>query len=142
MNLTLRYRARCLEHRSRAFAVIGVQGIAPYEFEVEPALFVSEDGDVSARLTAEYDLLLTQHLILQPRFELNVAVRGAEEFSVGDGFNDIELGLRLRYEIKQEFAPYIGISWVRKFGNTADIARSQGAEVSNLAVIIGLRLWF
>ena len=128
--------------RSRAFAVIGVQGIAPYEFDIESALFISEDGDVSARLTAEYDVLLTQRLVLQPRFELNVAVQDAEDFGVGDGFNDVELGLRLRYEIKREFAPYIGISWDRKLGNTADITRRQGEEVSNLAAIIGLRLWF
>ena len=129
-------------NRSRAFAVIGVQGIAPYEFDIEPALFISEDGDVSARLTAEYDLLLTQRLILQPRFEANVAIQEAKEFGVGNGVNDVELGLRLRYEIKREFAPYIGISWTRILGNTANIARNEGKEVSNFALVAGIRLWF
>ncbi len=128
--------------RSRAFAVIGFQGITPYEFDIEPALFISEDGDVSVRLIAEYDVLLTQRLILQPRFEVNVAAQDAKDFGVGRGFNDVELGLRLRYEIQREFAPYIGISWVKNFGNTADIARSEGDEVNNFAVIAGLRLWF
>jgi len=128
--------------RSRAFAVIGVQGIAPYEFNVEPALYISEEGDVSARLTAEYDVLLTQRLILQPRFELNAAVQDVEDFGIGDGFNEVELGLRLRYEIKREFAPYVGITWVRQLGNTADITRRNGEEVSNLAAVLGIRLWF
>ena len=128
--------------RSRAFAIIGFQGIAPYEFNLEPALFISEDGDVSARLNAEYHVLLTQNLILQPRFEVNVAVQDVKDFGVGNGVNDVELDLRLRYEIKREFAPYIGISWVKKFSSTADIARSKGDEVSNFAFIAGLRLWF
>lgn len=127
---------------SRGFVVIGFEGLALYWFEVETALFVSEDGDVSARLEAEYDLLLTQRLIAQPRFETNIAVQEVEKFAVGEGFNDVELGLRLRYEIIREFAPYVGVSWTRLLGDTADIARSEGEEVSNLAFVAGVRMWF
>lgn len=127
---------------SRVFGVIGFQGLAPYWFELEPALFVSDRGDLSARLTATYDLLLTQRLILQPRFDTNVAVQRVRRFSVGKGFNDVGLGLRLRYEIRREFAPYIGISWERKLSDTADIARREGERVGTFAVVLGVRLWF
>lgn len=127
---------------SRAFAVIGLQGLAPYWFELEPALFVSDDGDVSGRVTALYDMLFTQRLILQPRFETNIAMQSVEEFGVGSGFNDVDIGLRLRYEIRREFAPYVGFSWLRKLGETAELARDGGEGVSNLAVVAGLRFWF
>jgi copper resistance protein B len=130
------------DDQGRAFAVIGAQGLAPYLFEVDAALFVSEDGDVSARFSAEYQLLLTQRLILQPEFEVNVAAQQVEDFGVGSGLNDIELGLRLRYEINRQFAPYVGISWMHKFGDTADFAREEGEEVDNFALVGGLRLLF
>ncbi len=90
----------------RTLGVVGVQGLAPYLFEVDAALFVSQDGDVSARLGVEYQLLFSQRLILQPEFETNIAIQQVEEFGVGSGFNDIELGLRLRYEFSRKFAPY------------------------------------
>ena len=128
--------------RSRAFAVVGVQGLTPYLFEVDAALFISEDGDVSARLSAEYELLLTQRLILQPEFEVNLALQEVEEFGVGTGLNDIELGLRLRYEVTRKFAPYVGISWTRKFGGAADFAREEGESVDNFSLVGGLRLLF
>ena len=97
---------------------------------------------MSARLEAEYELLLTQRLILQPRLETEIAGQEVEKFGVGEGFNDIELGLRLRYEIRREFAPYIGVSWTRLLGNTADFARREGDEVDNLAFVVGVRLWW
>ena len=126
----------------RAFGVVGVQGIAPYLFEVDAALFLSQDGDVSARLQAEYQLLLSQRLILQPEFETNIAIQKVEEFGVGSGINDIELGLRLRYEISRKFAPYVGVSWTRKLGNTADLAREEGESVGNFTILGGARLLF
>jgi copper resistance protein B len=128
--------------RSRGFAVIGLQGLARYRFELEPALFISQDGDVSARLTATYDLLLTQRLILQPRLDFDAAVQSAENFGVGEGVNSLGLGLRLRYEIRREFAPYIGVHWLRRFGETADINRHGGGRANDLAVVFGVRLWF
>ena len=128
--------------RGRTFAVIGLQGLSPYRFELEPALFISQDGDVSARLTATYDLLLTQRLILQPRLDFDAAVPSAEKFGIGEGVNSVGLGLRLRYEFTREFAPYVGVHWLRRFGETADIARRGGGDVQDLAVVFGVRLWF
>jgi len=125
---------------SRGFGVLGVQGLAPYWFDIEPALFISQDGDVSARLEAEYDLLLTQRLIAQPRLEVNVAAQKVKEFGVGRGFNDVELGLRLRYEIRRQFAPYIGVSWTRLLGETAALARQEGSQVDTLVFVVGVRL--
>ncbi len=124
--------------RSRGFAVIGLQGLAPYWFELEPALFISQAGDVSARLTATYEVLLTQRLILQPRLDFDAAVQSVERFGVGDGINSTGLGLRLRYEILREVAPYVGIQWQRRFGETADISE----RTEDVAVVFGVRLWF
>jgi len=128
--------------RERTFAVLGVEGLAPYWFEVTPALFISDDGDVSVRFTATYDLLFTQRLIAQPRIEVNAAAQDARKFGVESGFNDIELALRLRYEIRREFATYIGVNWLRKLGDTADLAREEGEDVDALGVVVGIRLWF
>lgn len=128
--------------QGRAFGVIGIQGLAPYLFEVDASLFVSEDGDVSARLTAEYDLLLTQRLILQPRAELNLAAQRVEGFEVGSGLSDIELGLRLRYEINRKLAPYVGINWERRFFETAELAREEDESVGDFSVLAGIRLLF
>ena len=126
----------------RWFGVVGVQGFAPYEFETELALFVSEDADVSARLTASTDFLFTQRLILQPRFETELALQEVPEFQVGQGLNYIDLGLRLRYEFKREIAPYIGVNWIRSLGETEDLIRGEGGQVSDLALVFGISLWF
>lgn len=125
---------------ARVFAVIGVEGLAPHRFDVEPALFLSEDADVSARLTATVDLLVTQRLVLQPRFELNAAAQEVRQYGIGRGLNDFELGLRLRYELLRELAPYTGVSWTRKTGETAGIVREDGGETSDFAVVFGVRL--
>ncbi len=130
------------ESDGRAFVVFGLQGLAPYFFEVDAALFVSEDGDISARLSVEYELLITQRLVLQPEFEVNVAAQEVEEFEIGTGFNDLELEMRLRYEFSRRFAPYIGISWERKFAGTADFAREEGESVDEVKFVGGLRLTF
>lgn len=126
----------------RTFGVLGVQGLAPYWFEVDAAVFVSDDGDVSARVEAEYELLLTQRLILQPRTELNFAVQDVAEYGVGSGLSTVELGARLRYEIKREFAPYVGVDWTRSVGETADFVRADGGDPSSISFIAGVRLWF
>ena len=127
---------------SRSYAVLGLQGLAPNYFEVDLQGFVSNKGDVSARLEAEYDLLITQRLVLQPRFETDVAVQEVRELDVGSGINDVELGLRLRYEITRKFAPYIGVAWERKLGETAGLARRAGEDVETFRLLTGLRLWF
>jgi copper resistance protein B len=127
---------------TRTFAAIGVQGLARYWFEVDATAYVSDDGDVSARLEAEYDLLITQRLIFQPRFEMNVAVQEVPEYNIGSGINNIELGARLRYEIRREIAPYIGISWSRKTGETADLVVKDGEDIDVTSFVAGIKLWF
>ncbi len=128
--------------RMRGLLAVGVEGLAPYWFDIEAALFVSHQGDVSLRATSTYDLFVGQRLIFQPRFEINAAVQEVPEFGVGSGLNDFELGWRLRYELKREFAPYIGISWTRRVGETADFARAEGAEASDFSLVGGIRFWF
>lgn len=126
----------------RVSAVFGLQGLAPQWFEVDANLRVSEEGDVSADLEAEYDFLLTQRLVLQPRFETAFAFQEVDEFDVSKGLNNMRLSLRLRYEFRREFAPYIGISWSRLIGDAADTARLSGEDVEEAAVVAGLRIWF
>jgi len=126
----------------RTFAALGLEGLAPYWFEVEATAYISDDGDLSAGFEAEYDLLFSQRLILQPRFETSVAVQEVEKYGVGRGINDIELGVRLRYEILREFAPYIGVSWHRKLGETADLARDEGEDADVISFVAGVRVWF
>ena len=128
--------------QDRVSAIFGLQGLAPQWFEVDANLRVSEDGDVSADLEAEYDLLLTQRWVLQPRFETGFAFQDVDEFDVASGLNSVRLSLRLRYEIRREFAPYIGVSWSRLLGDTADIARAGGEDVEETAVVAGVRFWF
>ena len=123
-------------------AVLGLQGLAPYWFEVDTALFLSERGDLTARFEAEYELLLTQRLALEPRLEINLAAQSVETLDVGAGISDIELGARLRYEIVREFAPFVGVTWERKLFKTADFARDEGEEVDELAFVAGIRFWF
>lgn len=130
------------DDRTRTSAVIGVQGLAPYWFELEPSLFVSERGDVSARITADYDLLLTQRLILQPRIEAELAAQDVEEWGIAQGINNIEAGLRLRYEIHRKFAPYVGFSWRRDVGETARLTRKAGDDVEEVSFVAGVRIWF
>ena len=129
-------------NKSRGFAVIGLQGMAPYFFHIDGGMYISEDGDLSASVEAEYDLLFTQRLIGQPVFETKVALQDAPEWGVGSGINNIGLGFRLRYEFARKFAPYIGINWERKLGETADMARVGGGHVSNLSLLAGVRMWF
>ena len=126
----------------RAFAVIGFQGLAPQFFEVDTALFISEDGDVSARLEAEYELLITQRLILQPAVELNIAAQEVEELGIGSGPTDFEVGLRLRYEFAREIAPYIGVNYERGLFETADFTRDEGGDVDAVSFVAGIRFFF
>ena len=126
----------------RSFAALGVQGLAPLWFEVEATAYVSEDGDLSAAVEVEYDMLFTQRLILQPRFETAIALQEVEEYGIGQGVNDVELGLRLRYEIRRKFGPYIGVSWSRKLGETADLAEAAGEDTDVSSFVVGMRLWF
>ena len=127
---------------ARTYATIGFEGIAPYGFEVEGALFLSVRGDLLGRLEGYYDQRITQRLILQPRVELNFAAQDVPANDMGSGLSDAELGLRLRYEIRREFAPYVGISWESKVGDTARFARIAGDRVQATSLVFGVRAWF
>lgn len=126
----------------RTYATIGFEGLAPYWFEVEGALFLSNKGDLLGRLEGYYDQRITQKLILQPMAELNFALQDVPETGTGSGLSDVELGLRLRYEIVKEFAPYIGVEWARKIGDTARFARAAGEDPSGVSFVMGVRAWF
>ncbi|MBJ6121875.1 copper resistance protein B [Sphingomonas mollis] len=126
----------------RTYATIGVEGLAPYWFEVEGALFLSDKGDLLGRVEAWYDQRITQRLIAQPRLEVNLAAQNMPGSRIGSGLSDAELGLRLRYEIKREFAPYVGVSWERRYGDTARYARARGDDTGGFALALGVRAWF
>lgn len=126
----------------RTYATVGIEGLAPGFFEVEGALFLSNKGDVLGRVEGYYDQRITQRLILQPRAEFNFAAQDVPETDTGSGLVDAEVGLRLRYEIAREFAPYIGVSYLRKTGDTARFARAAGEDVHATSFVIGVRTWF
>jgi copper resistance protein B len=126
----------------RTYAVLGLQGVAPYFLDVEAQAFLGEDGDLSARVEVETDLLVTQRLVLQPAAELGLSARRVPEVHLGRGLTELELGLRLRYEFAREFAPYVGVAWERKLGETAGIARRHGEDPDDLSFVTGVRFWF
>lgn len=126
----------------RSYAVIGIEGLAPYWFEVGAQAFLSDKGDAHLRLEGSYDQRITQRLILQPAVEMNIAAQHVPELGIGSGITDFELGLRLRYEIAREFAPYVGVNWERKLGDTADYARAAGERASATSLVMGVRFWF
>ena len=131
-----------LEPETRTHAVLGVQGLAPYMFHVDAALFLSDRGDLTARIEGEYDQKLTQRLILQPRLEVELAAQDIPERGTGAGIAKIEPGLRLRYEIAREFAPYLGVEYEAKLGRSADFARADGEDPDGIKLLAGLRAWF
>ncbi len=131
-----------LEPETRSHLVLGVQGLAPYMWHVDGALFLSDRGDLTARLEGEYDQKITQRLILQPRAEVELAAQDIPERGIGAGLTKLEAGLRLRYEIASEFAPYVGVEYEARLGETADIARLQGEDPDGFALLLGLRAWF
>lgn len=126
----------------RAHLVLGIEGLAPYWFEIDAAAFLSDKGEVTARLEVEYDQRLTQKLILQPRVEFDLAAQNVPEIGLGSGLSNAEAGLRLRYEIVPEFAPYVGVAYERAFGNTADFRRAAGEEAGGWSLLVGVRAWF
>lgn len=126
----------------RDWAAFGIQGLAPYWFELEATGYVDPSGRTSARLRAEYELLFTQRLILQPEAEINLYGKNDPAQRIGSGLSDVQFGLRLRYEFNRQFAPYIGVNWVRRFGQTADYVRQDGHPVFDQQIVAGVRFWF
>jgi len=127
---------------NRDWLAIGFEGLAPYWFEIDAAAFVGESGQLAARLEAEYEWMFTQRWVLSPEMEVNLHTKNDQQTGTGSGLSDLELGLRLRYEIRREFAPYIGVNWTQKFGNTADFARDEGEDSSDVQIVAGVRVWF
>ena len=126
----------------RRWLAVGFQGLAPYWFEIEATAYVGEQGRTAFRFEAEYELLLTQKLILQPRIEANFYGKSDAARELGSGLSDAVTGVRLRYEIRREFAPYVGIEWAGKYGGTADHARAAGERTRKAQLVAGLRFWF
>ena len=127
---------------TRNWAAFGIQGLAPYFFDLEATGFVSGEGHLAAKLEASYDLLITQRLILQPQLELNVYSKADPARLVGVGFSDIDTGLRLRYEFNRKFAPYLGVVYEGKFGQTATFTRQAGESTGDFRFVFGIRAWF
>lgn len=126
----------------REWLAFGIQGLAPYWFEVDATFYIGKDGRTAFNFEAEYELLLTQRLILQPRIEVSAYGKADPALDIGSGLSEGAAGIRLRYEITRQFAPYVGVEWIRKFGDTADLSRNAGDRVSDTRWVAGVRLWF
>ncbi|AMR78380.1 copper resistance protein CopB [Cupriavidus nantongensis] len=127
---------------TRNWLAFGIQGLAPYWFEVDATGYIGTEGRTALRLSAEYELLITQRLILQPRIEANLYGKNDPEVGVGSGLSSGAVGLRLRYEFSRQFAPYIGIERYQTFGNTADMVRTAGGRSGETRFVAGVRMWF
>ncbi len=125
----------------RGWLAFGAEGLAPYWFEVEATAYLGENGRTGLKLQAEYELLLTQRLILQPRLELEANGKNDPKNATGQGLSSGSAGMRLRYEITRQLAPYVGVEWARNFGNTADYAHEEGGVTSEMRVVAGIRIW-
>ena len=126
---------------AQTWAAIGIQGLAPYWFEVEATAYIGAGGRTQFRVETEYELLFTNRLVLQPLVEVNVHGKADPERGIGAGLSSVETGLRLRYEVRREFAPYVGVSWHRQFFGTADAARDAGEPAGDARIVVGVRLW-
>lgn len=126
----------------RGWLAFGIQGLAPYWFEMDAAGYIGEEGRTALRLGAEYELLFTQKLILQPRVEADFYGKDDAKRGIDSGLSGLAAGLRLRYEMRREFAPYVGFEWTGKFGGTADYARDAGLDTKETQVVAGVRFWF
>ena len=126
----------------RTWAAFGVQGLAPYWFELEATGYIGANDRTAARLRADYELLFTQRLILQPEAEVNLYGKDDPQRRIGSGVSDVQFGLRLRYEFHRQFAPYIGVNWIRRIGTTADYARQDHQPVLDRQIVAGVRIWF
>jgi len=126
----------------RNYLTLGIQGLAPYYFETDASLSFSKKGQVKLNAAFEYEMMLTQKLVLSPEVELNAYAKDDKPMGVTSGLADVEAGIRLRYEIKREFAPYIGVNWAKKLGGTADLAKDAGEDTSESSVVLGIRAWY
>ena len=126
----------------RTWGAIGIEGLAPNFFEFAPTFYFSNGGRIAGRVVGSYDLLLTNRLILQPEIEMNFYSKGEPSRGIGSGLSELDAGLRLRYEISRKFAPYIGVAYNGKFGETADFTRAEGGFVNDVRFVFGIRVWY
>jgi copper resistance protein B len=127
---------------AQTWAAVGIQGLAPYWFEVQATAYIAAEARTHIRFETEYDLLLTNRLVLQPLLETEIYGKSDPEHGFGAGLTNLDIGLRLRYEIRREIAPYAGIVWSRKFFGTADIAEAAGESAAGWRLALGMRTWF
>ena len=127
---------------NRTDLVVGVQGLAPHWFEIDAAAFLSNKGELTARAEAEYDQRITNRWIVQPRAEVMLSAEDIPELRIGSGLSSLQIGARLRYEFRKEFAPYVGVEWTRSFGNTADFLEADGRSSEDTRLVVGIRAWF
>ena len=127
---------------NKNWLALGFQGVAPYWFEIDSTLFIGEKDQVGLRFTAEYEWMITQRWVLAPEAVINIHSKDEEARGIGSGLSNTQVGLRLRYEVRREFAPYIGINWSNKYGNTATFAKNEGEKVSSTQIVAGIRTWF
>lgn len=126
---------------NRSHLVLGVEGLAPYWWEVEGTLFLSNKGEITARAEAEYDLRITQKLILQPRAEVDLSLQDVPELAIGSGLTSASLGTRLRYQVSPLVAPYVGVEYERAFGDTRRFLRADGENLGGFKLLAGVRFW-
>ncbi len=141
-DIQLGFRRDARPEPERDWLTLGLEGLAPYWFEVNAALFAGEDNRFAARLEAEYEWMLTQRWVLSPEIALNAYSKDIPDIGVKSGVSDMELGLRLRYELRREFAPYIGVNWNSALGGTANLLEEEGEETSEALFVAGIRAWF
>ncbi|QNN46811.1 copper resistance protein B [Thermomonas brevis] len=127
---------------ARDWLAVGVQGLAPYKFEVQATAYLGSGGRSMLQAEVEYELLLTNRLILQPRIEAVLNGRDDDARGIGAGLSETSAGLRLRYEVRREFAPYVGYEWSNRHGRTAEHARNAGEAARDRGWVAGLRFWF
>lgn len=141
-DITAGVRLDPLPDTTRTALALGVQGLAPYMFEVEASAYIEPSGRTHIRFEGAYDLLITNRLVVQPLVEFEVYGRPDPERRLGAGLTTGELGLRLRYQFRREIAPYVGVVWTRKFFGTSDLARVAGDAVAGTRLAVGFRTWF
>ncbi len=141
LQIGLRHDARP-SNETRDWLAVGIRGLAPYFFDIDSSVYVNKDGRVGLNFQAEYEMLFTQKLILTPEITADFFSKSDKDLDSGSGLASTEMGLRLRYEIRREFAPYIGVNWEKSYGQTADLRKAAGEKTDDVQIVAGIRIWF
>jgi len=141
-NTQLGIRYDSAENKDQSWLGFGIQGLAPYWFELDISAYIGEQGRSALNMEAEYEILITQKWVLQPRVEMALNIKDDEAAGIGSGLSETVTGIRLRYEIRREFAPYVGFEWAKKYGATADYANAANSDTSFTRAVAGVRFWF